>query len=140
MAGETELWYGRQTSLSLLAARVESLRKIPPAVRRAYYRSGLPLTDCRALERSAEALLALLDTFGQIPDYSAEAVAGILWGLYRDFLADLSIFRSMRHSPPACAEQILAGWLEGLARRRHRRPAGGERGWTGQGCRDRIHR
>ena len=113
-AGETDPWHGRQTSLSLLTARVEALRKIPPAVRRAYYRTGLPLTDCRALERSAEALLALVGTFGQIPEYSAEQVAGILWGLYQDFLKDLSIFRPLKHSPPTCAEQILRAWLEGL--------------------------
>ena len=83
-------------------------------MRRVYYRSGLPLTDCRALESRAKALLALLGTFGQIPDYSAEQVAGILWGLYRDFLADLSICWKMRHSPPMCAEEILRGWLEGM--------------------------
>lgn len=67
-----------------------------------------------ALERSAEALLALLDTFGQMPDYSAEQVAGVLWRLHRDFLTDLSIFRKTKHSLPACAEEILRGWLEGM--------------------------
>ncbi|MBK8795071.1 MAG: hypothetical protein IPM07_01045 [Anaerolineales bacterium] len=92
-AGEIDLGRGRQASLGILAARVEALRKIPPPLRRACCHSGLPLTDCRALERSAAALLALLDTFGQMPDYSAEQVAGILWGLYRGFLAELSIFR-----------------------------------------------
>ncbi|HQY93018.1 hypothetical protein [Caldilinea sp.] len=40
-------------------------------------------------------------------------MVGILWGPYQDFLKDLSIFRAMKHSLPTCAEQILAGWIEG---------------------------
>lgn len=111
---DPDVWHNRQTSLSLLAARIEYLQKIPAPLRRAYYRSGLPLSDCRVLENSAAALLTRTATFGQIPDYSAEQVAGIIWGLYREFLANLSIFLSKRASPPVCAEQILHGWLAGL--------------------------
>jgi len=55
--------------LGILAARAEALRKIPPPLRRACCHTGLPLTDCRARERSAL---------------------------------------------PACAEEILRGWLEGM--------------------------
>jgi len=113
-SGDDDSWHGPQTSLSLLAARIEYLQKIPAPVRRAYYRSGLPLTDCKVLENSAEALLARFDTFGQIPDYSAEQTARIVWELYRDFLADLSIFRKQGGSPPACTERILRSWLEGM--------------------------
>lgn len=113
-AGDNDLWHGQQTSLSLLAARVEYLRKIPPPVRRAYYRSGLLVTDCKILESSAETLLALLNTFGQMRDYSAEQVAEILFELYHGFLADLSIFHNMKVSVPDCAEQILCGWLKGM--------------------------
>ena len=113
-SGDADSWHDQQTSLSLLAARIEYLQKIPAPVRRAYYRSGLPLADCKVLENSAEALLARFGTFGQIPNYSAEQIAGILWGLYRDFLADLSIFRKQRGSPPACAERDPGGWLDGM--------------------------
>lgn len=113
-SGDADSWHSQQTSLSLLAARIEHLQKIPAPVRRAYYRSGLPLADCKVLEKSAEALLARFGTFGQIPNYSAEQIAGIIWGLYRDFLSDLSIFRKKKGSPPACAERILRGWLDGL--------------------------
>ena len=66
------------------------------------------------MKSRAKALLALLGTFGQMPDCPAEPVASILWGLYRDFLADLALFQKMRHSPPMCAKEILRGWLEGM--------------------------
>ena len=56
------------------------LRKIRHPYAAPITAAGCRLTDCRALESSAEAPLALLDTFEQMPDYSVERVAWHLLG------------------------------------------------------------
>lgn len=114
VASNSDLWNGHQSSLNLLAARTEYIKKMSESSRRAFYRSGLPISDCIILENRMEAILACTDKLGRSPTYSEEQVVEIIWTLYQDVLSALSVFTTAKPTPPACMKQILLGWIKGM--------------------------